>query len=267
MSEKARNDDIQSQYATSRNLALRGSFQAKYASVSWFDWLFDKMDLEEGANILDVGCGPGWFWRALEERLPNDLRVSLIDTSPGMIEEAKTNLLMVEQIDLVEAEVADAVALPYAAETFDVVLLLHVLYHVNDPQSALLEAKRVLRSDGRVFVSTNALNNMSELHALGAMAFGGLPVDPGAALFSLDDAERLVEEMFEKTERHNLTDLMTSIDTADAMAVLLSMPPGNTASNEQQNHLAELVRDESNWVGGRPQTTRRNGLIVGTKTP
>lgn len=265
MTDDLRSHDLQSQYATPRNLAARGSFQAKYATVGWFGWVFDRMVLPEGADILDVGCGPAWFWRSQAERLPHDLRMSLIDASPGMIKEAKANLATVERIEIVDAKVADAVALPYPAETFDAVLLLHVLYHVSDPRSALCEARRVLRPGGKVFVSTNALDNMSELHALGFKAFGGKAVDPGASRFSLDDAERLTSEFFEKTSRHDLTDVMNCTDPDDAVAFLLSMPPGNTAPEDRRRFLADLIRDESEKAAGALRTTRRNGLVVGTK--
>lgn len=266
MSAESRHGEVQGQYATPRNLAMRGSFQAKYATVSWFGWLFDRIDLREGADILDVGCGPGWLWQAWAKRLPTDLRISLIDTSPGMIQEAQKNLAMLDLVENVDASLADAIALPHLAETFDVVFLLHVLYHVSDPRSALQEARRVLRPGGQVFVSTNSLDNLSELHLLGAKAFGGPPVDPGAALFSLEDAETLVAEIFEKAERYDLTDILTCTDHEDAVAVLLSMPPGNSAPDEQRNHLAKLVREESDKAGGVLRTTRRNGLIVGTKS-
>lgn len=266
MSKESKHGGVQSQYATPRHLATRGSFQAKYASVSWFDWLIDKIDLKEGACILDVGCGPGWFWQASRDRLPSDLRVSLVDTSPGMIEEAKTNLAIVKQVEVIEAGIADAVALPHASETFDIVLLLHVLYHVSDPRSAIQEASRVLRPGGQLFVSTNTLDNLNELHVLGAQAFGGPPVDPGAALFSLDDAEKMVGDVFEHRERYDLIDVMACTDPADAVAVLLSMPPGNTASDKQRNHLSKLINDESERTGGVLRATRRNGLIMGIKS-
>lgn len=266
MSKESKHGEVQGQYATPRNLAMRGSFQANSATVSWFDWLIDRIGLREGAHILDVGCGPGWFWQAWAKRLPNDLRISLVDTSPGMIEEAKTNLAKLKQIEIVNAELADAIALPYGADAFDVVFLFHVLYHVSDPRSALQEAHRVLRPGGQVFVSTNALDNLSELHLLGAKAFGGPPVDPGAAVFSLDDAETLVAEVFEKIERHDLTNVLTCTDPEDAVAVLLSKPPGSSAPDEQRNYLAKLIGEESDNAGGVLQTTRRNGLIVGTKS-
>lgn len=258
-------DDVREQYATTRNLAARGSFQAKYATVDWFGWLADRMALVPDMDVLDVGCGPGWLWGAQAERLPHDLRVALVDSSPGMIEQAKDNLASVRALAIMGMEVADAGALPHSSNSFDVVLLLHVLYHVGDPRAALSEAHRVLRPGGRVFVSTNTRDSMSELHKLGARAFGGEVVDPGAALFSLDDAERTVRGVFGTVERHDLTDEMTCTDPDDAVAFLLSMPPGIHVLKEQQDELAAIVHEEAERAGGVLRTVRRNGLGVGTK--
>jgi len=48
------------------------------------------------------------------------------------------------------------VALPLRDSTFDAALALWMLYHVPDKPSALSELRRVVRPDGRVFVTTNA---------------------------------------------------------------------------------------------------------------
>jgi SAM-dependent methyltransferase len=52
--------------------------------------------------------------------------------------------LAMDRIDLLD--------LPYAAETFDVVICNHVLEHVDDDRRALKEIRRVLRPDGRAVI-------------------------------------------------------------------------------------------------------------------
>ena len=44
-------------------------------------------------------------------------------------------------------------ALPYADDTFDVVLMAHVLEHIGDPQAALAELYRVLKPGGIIITS------------------------------------------------------------------------------------------------------------------
>jgi SAM-dependent methyltransferase len=256
------NDEVRRQYATSRSLAARGSFHGKYASVDWFGWLVDRMAIPRNAEVLDIGCGPAWLWRAQSGRVTSGLRLTLVDASAGMIEEAKANLAdRTEQFGQLMFRTADAVALPYNDESFDSVLLLHVLYHMDDRRRALEEAFRVLRPGGRVFVSTNATDNMIELHAIGASAFGGAAVDPGAARFSLDDAEVEIGALFTDVRRHDLTFEMVCTDPDDAVAVLLSMPPGNASATEQQEHAAKLVHEKAEQDKGALRITRRTGLV------
>ncbi len=50
---------------------------------------------------------------------------------------------------------ADAMSLPFAATSFDVVLMMHVLHLVDDHRQALREVRLILRPRGRLIVSAN----------------------------------------------------------------------------------------------------------------
>ncbi len=47
----------------------------------------------------------------------------------------------------------DGCRLPFADESFDTILLLDVLEHISEPEAALAEARRVMRSDGRLLMT------------------------------------------------------------------------------------------------------------------
>jgi len=64
-----------------------------------------------------------------------------------------------EPIEFLEA---DAKALPFSDDAFDVVTARHMLYHVLDIPRALSEARRVLRPDGRFLAVTNIHDNMGD---------------------------------------------------------------------------------------------------------
>jgi ubiquinone/menaquinone biosynthesis C-methylase UbiE len=99
------------------------------------------------ARSLEIGSGTGYFTLNL-------LRAGIIgeatcsDISPGMLEALAANA---ERLGLdVTTEPADAERLPFADDSFDLVLGHAVLHHIPDLQRAFLEFERVLAPGGTV---------------------------------------------------------------------------------------------------------------------
>lgn len=63
-------------------------------------------------------------------------------------------------------ETIDIQDIPYEDETFDVIIARHMLYHVPDIDKAICEVRRVLKPDGKFYVSTNGIEHMRELEKL-----------------------------------------------------------------------------------------------------
>jgi 2-polyprenyl-3-methyl-5-hydroxy-6-metoxy-1,4-benzoquinol methylase len=107
-------------------------------------------------SLLDVGCGPGLLLRSLT---PQHARLAGVDASETAIELAKNVKLATEPLSA-RADLfrADCTALPFDADTFDVVTCLDVLEHlpVFDVQSAIDEMIRVARR--HLIVSINSDN-------------------------------------------------------------------------------------------------------------
>ena len=97
--------------------------------------------LRPGLRVLDAGCGTGALSRLLLEIEP-DLDLTLLDLSPGMLDLAR---------DIPGDHVlGSAQALPFAPDSFDLVVSAWVIETVDDPLAAISEFLRVLRTDGRV---------------------------------------------------------------------------------------------------------------------
>jgi SAM-dependent methyltransferase len=100
-----------------------------------------------GARVLDVGGGPGGYARAL---VAAGYRVRLLDLTPAHVERARAG------DPALDADVADARALPEPDAAYDATLLLGPLYHLIEPAdrlAALREAVRVTRPGGPVLVA------------------------------------------------------------------------------------------------------------------
>lgn len=95
---------------------------------------------------LELGCGTGFFTLNLKLAGVID-QASVTDLSPGMVDVARRNARALGFE--IEGRVADAERLPYADETFDLVVGHAVLHHIPDVEQALGEVLRVLKPGGR----------------------------------------------------------------------------------------------------------------------
>jgi ubiquinone/menaquinone biosynthesis C-methylase UbiE len=107
----------------------------------------DGTSLLPGARLLEVGCGAGAVLVVLGQEFPG-VRLFGIDREPKQLAFAREHLAR-SGIDATLVE-ADALALPFDAETFDHVWMMWFLEHVPDPVAALREARRVLARGGMI---------------------------------------------------------------------------------------------------------------------
>ena len=103
---------------------------------------------EDADTVVDIATGTGLFAR----RLARDATVYGVDASAEMLRRCVRNARR-EGVRL-ELARADAGALPYADDTFDVAACTGALHLLPDPSEALNEAGRVVRPDGALVVTT-----------------------------------------------------------------------------------------------------------------
>ncbi|GAB2682189.1 class I SAM-dependent methyltransferase [Thalassiella azotivora] len=101
-------------------------------------------------DVLELGAGTGFFSLNLRQAGVVD-RVTVTDLSPGMVEAAKENARRLGFE--IEGRVADAEALPFPDDSFDLVVGHAVIHHVPDVEQALREVLRVLRPGGRFVIA------------------------------------------------------------------------------------------------------------------
>src|SRR5437867_4572568 len=107
--------------------------------------------LGPGMNVLELGCGTGYFTRELAR---SGADVVAIDVSPDLLEVAKAN----SSAPNVRYEIQNAYALSYPDAVFDSVVGSSVLHHLEIVE-AIREIYRVLKPGGTIyFTEPNMLN-------------------------------------------------------------------------------------------------------------
>ncbi len=92
-------------------------------------------------NVLNLACGTGLIARAMA---PYVQFVEAADRSPRLIESARRRDCPAS----LHYAVQDESALPYEAQSFDLVVMVNALQKNSSPEKVLSEIRRVLRDDG-----------------------------------------------------------------------------------------------------------------------
>jgi SAM-dependent methyltransferase len=254
------------QYRDPSNLMARANLHIRYgtADVPWFDWLAALLDWPADADVLEVGCGPGWFWAEAADRLPPGLRLTLTDLSPGMVAEARQRVAGLNRYAAVTARPVDAQALPFADDSFDVVVANHMLYHVPEPVLAVVELARVLRPGGVALTATNGVGHHRQLWEIAAEVFGGEPQSQAIDAFGDVSGAPMLGEHFARVEWRDYPDELHCTDRDDVVAYYLSHPPGEGAPPEKQAELVAALDRAFAAGGGVFRVAKRAGAFVST---
>jgi 2-polyprenyl-3-methyl-5-hydroxy-6-metoxy-1,4-benzoquinol methylase len=124
-----------------QQLALKDAGFAKY----------EKSLLSGGAvpSVLDIGCATGSLLASLRSR---GWHVTGVEISPGADYGRKERGLDIKSLLLEENNFPD--------KSFDTALASHLIEHLNNPRSFLAEVNRILKDDGRVFITTPNISGL-----------------------------------------------------------------------------------------------------------
>ncbi|MDE1514379.1 MULTISPECIES: malonyl-ACP O-methyltransferase BioC [Vibrio] len=119
--------------------------------------LLDKMPTRlDGLQVLDLGCGTGYFSALLRER---GAVVMCADLSSVMLEQAHQRCGDCGM----DYQLADAELLPFISARFDMVFSSLALQWCDDLSLPLQEIRRVLKPGGQAFISTLLEGSLFEL--------------------------------------------------------------------------------------------------------
>ena len=98
-------------------------------------------------TVLELATGTGMIAKNIAGSAK---RIEATDLSPEMIEQAERG----NSCANIHFSVQDMFSLPYAAHSFDVVIVANALHIVPQPELALAEIRRVLKEDGVLIAPT-----------------------------------------------------------------------------------------------------------------
>lgn len=104
--------------------------------------------LELGENLLEIGCGRGFYIKNMSELFPDNEIVG-IDLKDDYLKIAKESIKN-KKVKLLKA---DATKLPFADKSFDKIIASEILEHIDNEVLAIKEMRRVLKDKGTIVIT------------------------------------------------------------------------------------------------------------------
>jgi len=120
---------------------------------NYADWIYRLVEPYLGDEVLEIGAGHG----ELTERLRRRARVTATDLSKRCVDSLAIRFDGCEDVEVLQADVA---ALGTGGRTFDSVVLINVLEHIDDDANALADLRALLKPGGRLCVFVPAFEGL-----------------------------------------------------------------------------------------------------------
>ncbi|GAB17756.1 hypothetical protein GOEFS_038_00230 [Gordonia effusa NBRC 100432] len=112
---------------------------------------FDRLGVGPGTTAIDIGAGQGRHSFEMFRRGADVIAFDMSESDMADVGEMFDAMMAENQVPAsakARAEVGDALRLPYADDSFDVVLMSEILEHIPSDEAAISEMVRVLKPGG-----------------------------------------------------------------------------------------------------------------------
>lgn len=144
---------------SSTSLETRLSVNAKYSSTNFSEWLWSKIEVEKGDDILDVGCGNGIQSIVFANKTGSQGTVSAIDLSEESVRELnrKANEKDLRNIQAVKGDMLDLenfIEKVFSKKQYDIAHSTYAIYYAKNHIKVLDTMLKYLNRDGKLIIFT-----------------------------------------------------------------------------------------------------------------
>nr|WP_321496868.1 class I SAM-dependent methyltransferase [uncultured Methanolobus sp.] len=137
--------------------------------------------VSEGMEVLEIGCGPGFFTMDMGRMVGKSGRVLAVDLQEGMLQKVKEKIRLSGEELNIELHKCESDRLGVSGE-FDLVFLFYVVHELPDQERFFKELSSLLKMDGRILiveppmhVSKKAFDEMLEIAGKAGFVVTGRP--------------------------------------------------------------------------------------------
>ena len=134
-----------------------------------YEAALERVALEPGRRVLDIGCGVGAFLRLVSER---GAQAFGLDASEALVE------LAGKRVPDADLRVGEMEALPYEDDSFDLVTGFNSFFFATDMAQALREAGRVAKPGAAVVIQVWGKHEHCDLEAMKVIVRPFMPPRP-----------------------------------------------------------------------------------------
>lgn len=196
---------LKTQYQNASNISARIRLHEMYSQnqTGWFPWIYHNCKITDGIRILEIGCGDGTLWSENMAKLPQNISVVLSDISEGMLRDVRRRIGNDSRFAF---QAFDCHRIPFASDSFDLVIANHVLFYCKDISKVCREVSRVLIPGGTFLCSTYGASHMQEITALvqNLTAVSSYPVMPCMHGSDLKTVRKFLPRIFRIFQRGSM---------------------------------------------------------------
>jgi ubiquinone/menaquinone biosynthesis C-methylase UbiE len=198
-------------------LEKRIEINRAYSSADFNAWLFDKLVVTPGEDVLDVGCGSGAQTIPFARLVGPAGSVSSLDISADSIALLKSRVDPDVRVDAIAADMADlgkVIAGIFSVKRYSLVHSSYALYYSSKRLDVLEIMRGALKPGGRSAVFTpNRPHGLVEL----AARLAQIPATVAESLrFGPDVLQPYFERHFPRVEVHHFHNIV-SVPTSDIL--------------------------------------------------